>query len=358
MVLPPLKTMRPEVLQKIEQLVKQGGIVLGPNPERSPSLQDYPACDKIVKQLADKLWHGSVDNDKRLHPYGRGLVAEGIELSELFEKIKLIKDLDIDADQPVLWTHRSLPGMHIYFLTNQSNNEIHMAPKFRVKGMTPQLWDAISGSIRDLPAFQEMDGVTTLPLKLQALQSAFIVFKKKNRNPAGGGIETNYPKPQTITTISEPWKVIFDVSQRGPVHPVEMEDLYDWTSASNDSIKYYSGTAVYLNHFELAELSGRSIFLNLGNVSDLATVKVNDTEVGGVWIAPWILDISDVVKKGINNIEISVTNTWANRLVGDSRLPEKERQTWCIINPFKPDSKLSPSGLLGPVTIETINFNR
>jgi hypothetical protein len=148
--------------------------------------------------------------------------------------------------------------------------------------------------------------------------------------------------------------VTFDVSQRGPVKPVEMKELYDWTIASNDSIKYYSGTAVYQNHFELPELPAQSVFLNLGEASALATVRVNGLEVGGIWIAPWTVDISDAVKAGKNSVEISVVNTWANRLIGDSRLPQKERQTWCLINPFTPDSDLFPAGLLGPVTVQTV----
>jgi hypothetical protein len=354
MVLPPLKTMRPEVLQKIEQLVKEGGVIIGPKPEKSPSLQNYPECDKKMKLLADKLWAEPIKNGKRLHHYGKGLVAEGFELSDLFDRIALTKDVDIGDDQPVLWTHRSIPGLHIYFLTNQSNDEINIAPDFRVQGMKPQLWDAVAGSIRALPAFQEKEGVTTVPLRLQALQSAFIVFEKESRDPASGGVEANFPQPQTMVMLSDPWRVTFDVSQRGPVNPVEMKELYNWTNATNDSIKYYSGTAVYQNHFDLSELTARSVFLNLGEVSVLATVRINGIDVGGVWLAPWTVDISDAVKTGKNSVEISVVNTWANRLIGDSRLPEKERRTWTVINPFTPKSKLSSAGLLGPVTVQAV----
>jgi hypothetical protein len=353
MILPPLNTMRPMVLQKIEQLVKEGGVIIGPKPLGSPSLQNYPECDRQVKILADKLWTNEGKNRQRLHHYGNGLVAEDIELSELFDHIGLNKDFDCDSDQPVLWTHRRLPGMHIYFLTNQSDEEIQFTADFRVRGMRPQLWDAVSGSIRDLPDFQERDGGTMVPIKLEALQSMFIIFAKENKNPVGAEITTNFPGRQTLMTISEPWSVTFDVSQRGPVNPVTMKNLYDWTMAANDSIKYYSGTAVYLNHFELAEISAHSVYLNLGKVNNLATVKVNDVEIGAVWIAPLRLDISDAVKTGKNSIEISVVNCWVNRLIGDSRLPEKERRTWCIINPYKADSNLSPAGLLGPVTIQT-----
>ena len=98
----------------------------------------------------------------------------------------------------------------------------------------------------------------------------------------------------------------------------------------------------------------QTVFLELGKVSALATVKVNGNDVGGVWIAPWKIDISHAVKAGENSVEISVTNTWVNRLVGDSHLPEEDRQTWCIINPFTPESELHPAGLLGPVTVQVI----
>jgi len=136
-----------------------------------------------------------------------------------------------------------------------------------------------------------------------------------------------------------------------------MEKLYDWTSASNDSIKFYSGKAVYSNHFDLTTMSDEeTIFLNLGKLSALAIVKINGKEVGGVWTAPWKIDISNFVNAGKNSVEISVVNTWANRLIGDSHLPAKVRPTWCTVNPYKSDSELHPSGLLGPVSVEAVKY--
>ena len=42
LVLPKLKTMRPELLAKLQALVREGGVLLGPAPQRSPSLEAIP----------------------------------------------------------------------------------------------------------------------------------------------------------------------------------------------------------------------------------------------------------------------------------------------------------------------------
>ena len=54
---------------------------------------------------------------------------------------------------------------------------------------------------------------------------------------------------------------------------------------------------------------------------------------------------------GQNHVEIEVTNLWPNRLIGDQSLPEDKRITWTTYNPYKKDSPLLESGLLGPVEV-------
>jgi hypothetical protein len=151
--------------------------------------------------------------------------------------------------------------------------------------------------------------------------------------------------------------VIFDSSQRGPEKPVIFEKLQDWSTSSDNRIKYYSGTAFYNKKFHLDELPGEGkIFLNLGELTAMAKVYVNDKYAGGVWTSPWQLDITNLVTKGENNLKVEVVNTWVNRLIGDLNLPKEQRKTWCSVNSHTADSPLQPSGLFGPVTISIVNY--
>ena len=144
---------------------------------------------------------------------------------------------------------------------------------------------------------------------------------------------------------------------RGPKEPVVFEALTDWTTNSDDLIKYYSGTAVYKSSFKLdAAPDGNHILIDLGDFVAMARVKVNGQDAGGLWTAPYTLDITDLVKAGDNEVEIEVVNTWLNRLIGDLNLPEAKRTTWAAINSWKADSPLQKAGLFGPVVIESVDY--
>jgi hypothetical protein len=189
-------------------------------------------------------------------------------------------------------------------------------------------------------------------LKLVANESAFIIFRKSIQKQVKIASSDNYPEPQMVTEVNLPWYVTFDTAGRGPSRPVVFSTLYDWTTSTNDSIRHYSGTAIYKSGFRLENsINGKNLYVGLGPVNGIARVKINGKYAGGAWTAPWKVDISTLVKAGENMIEVEIVNTWVNRLVGDSKLPVNERKTWCFVNPFKADNQLAPSGLIGPVQI-------
>jgi hypothetical protein len=146
---------------------------------------------------------------------------------------------------------------------------------------------------------------------------------------------------------------------RGPAAPVAFHSLYDWSQSKQDSIRYDSGTAVYRSTFTLSKIpDGAQVFLNLGRVQVLAHVNINGKDMGGTWTDPWQVNVTSALKQGTNTVEVRVVNLWVNRLIGDSRLPASQRKTWASIQPYKPDSPLQVSGLLGPVTLQSVRYDK
>ncbi len=295
LVLPKLETMRPELLAKIKELVQQGAHIYGPAPERSPSLQGYPAADGEVKKLVAELW-GKVDGTTTQQAtFGKGTVMAGMDLQAALDSLNVAPDFNLKFDKPVLYIHRTLPDMEIYYVSNQSEEIININPGFKIDGRQPEMWDAVTGETRLLPEFSSTDNITTVPLTLQPLQSLFIIFRK----PVSYMVinDWNFPKEMPVTEVKGPWQVTFDANMRGPKQPVTFTELTDWTKGANDSIKYYAGTAVYKNTIKLPKpVKGQRLYLNLGDVKLMAKVKVNGTDVGGAWTFPYRVDITDAVK--------------------------------------------------------------
>ncbi|MGF7040284.1 glycosyl hydrolase [Mucilaginibacter lappiensis] len=355
LVLPQLKTIRPELLMKIKNLVEQGAIVLGPRPATSPSLQNYPAADKQVKQLADELW-GNIDgNAIKINRVGKGMVMSGMNMQEALDAVKIKPDLRIPQSDSVLFIHRELKEGAVYFISNQRTKTIKIEPEFRINKKLPELWDPLNGTRRNLTAYRQTEGLTTIPLQLEPMESAFIVFRKDTILNKINTFDTNYPAPVKTITIDKPWSVQFDHSMRGPANPVIFKTLTDWSINENDSIRYYSGAARYYNSFMWDKITdGDQVFLTMAATNAIAKVTLNGIMLGGTWTAPYKINITKALKKGVNKLEIKVVNTWVNRLIGDSRLPVNERKTWTMHNPYNANSKLQSSGLLGPVKLELI----
>jgi hypothetical protein len=242
-------------------------------------------------------------------------------------------------------------------VSSQKSIPTSLVGSFRVSGKAPELWNAINGSVRDLPAYVDDGTTTSVPLELAPYESAFIVFRKKSVHTGVAAANThaiskvNYPSLVRVMPVNGSWTVYFDHLSRGPVYPVVFDSLTDWSKNVNDSIKYYSGTAWYHNTFHIDSLSAGSHYvLDLGGFSAIAKVTVNGQYMGGVWTLPYQVDITKALHPGINKLEIKVVNTWMNRLVGDARLPVAQRKTSVLYGPGA-QSGLEASGLFGPVVV-------
>ena len=387
MVLPDKREISPEVLRKLERLIKDGAVVVGPKPLRSNSLTNYPACDEEVRTLGEKIW-GACDGEKiASNRYGKGKVVWGLPLKEVLRELGVGPDFiaeGIDETDPtIFYIHRKTPEDDIYFVANSSLDRRTFVGRFRIPAdKTPSLWLADEGKITGARVLEAGRDFTRVELDLPPAGSVFVVFRPKEKNPNPKADQEN-AEPQTdrlseMIAPDKPWKIVFPEGRgrasqsrswqgrgrasqsrswqgRGAPKEIMMDDLSDWTLSSLEGVKYFSGTAQYSTTFQIPDSlfkRKKVIWLDLGEVKEVAAVRINGRAVGTLWKQPFATDISAFVRPGKNQLDIAVTNLWHNRLVGDAGKEGPERFTRTNVqNRYKKDTPLLPSGLIGPVVI-------
>jgi alpha-L-rhamnosidase/Glycosyl hydrolases family 2, sugar binding domain len=289
------------------------------------------------------------------------------------------------SGQTVKSIHRRDGNSDIFFVANTSWIEGKVECEFPVQGRVPELWDPVWNTMRDLSEFEQKNGHTMVPIEFAPTQSFFVIFRK----PASGNSDRrpNFPILSPQAEIDIPWNVTFDPKWGGP-GTVRFDHLEDWTTRPEPGIRYFSGTAVYHTYVTVPKVAaGKRMHLDLGTVRNLAEVTINGKNLGVVWTAPWRVDVTPAIKPGNNEVEVKITNVWANRLIGDEQQPAdcifspgdpafnagsflkefpdwflkgeprpaRERYTFTTWNYFTKESPLVSSGLLGPLrfVIET-----
>jgi hypothetical protein len=253
---------------------------------------------------------------------------------------------------PVLFIHLTTEEGEMYFVSNQTEETISFDANFRVKGMQPELWDPETSDVRYLPQHKALTGVTSVPMTMAPLESAFVVFREPARNLEG----ENFPEAELIAAVDGPWTIDFEKGKGGPEEQVVTDNLFDWIESENPQIRYFSGNATYTAKFNVEKLPEDQTYIDLGNVMVMAKVRVNGQEAGGVWTTPYQVNVTDLLKEGENTLEVEVVNCWRNRLVGEFHLPKKERFTFHTSADVNAESELQSSGLLGPVVLVTYPY--
>ena len=412
LALPKSATMRPELLEKIRELVKAGATLVGAPPSRSPSLENFPKCDAKVQKLAREIWGNADPKQPGEHLFGKGRVFWGKGLDTIFDELGLKPDIETSAR--LGFTHRHSDNADIYFVANPKAASLTTTTAFRVGDRAPELWWPDSGRIERPAVYDAADGVVRLPLSFGPAGSVFVLFREKAASPAerivsvtrggqeilgttvkpsayddadlfplqllsnsdgriiaqgmpGGDYELKFADGQTRPLkiaeaaapikISGPWEVNF-APGRGAPEMTTFDQLTDWTQRSEDGIKFFSGKATYRRTFDISDSALRAphsaLILDLGKVNDIAVVRVNGQELGTLWQPPYRVDIAAAVKPGANTLEVDAVNTWHNRLAGDASLPVEQRHTSVTAATTPKKSALMPAGLLGPVSVQTI----
>jgi hypothetical protein len=396
-VLPDTNRILPEVLTKLKKLSDAGASIVGPKPMYSYSLQNYPAADQEITKLANQIW-----SKKNVY----ATVKDAIRAFNLAPEVVI----SADSVQYIKNIHRKGAQGDVFFLANMMNKAQHVEASFLITGMQPEIWNAENGTISNAPIWQEANGRTTVHLDLGDHQSMFVVFRKrsdgsKHISYVKGNVEfsgnkliardgqpvslqfsngenqvLNLPAP-SMTSIGNDWTVSFQPKLEQPF-VLNFPALVDFSEHNDSRVKYFAGTATYETTFTAGELKeDKQYLLDLGQLNDIVSVSLNGKQMGVDWYPPYQLDITSAIKTGENKLEIAVTTNWANRLIGDEKepadfewgadreqfgramkafpdwfinnqpRPSKGRKAFVLWYYYRPDSKLRPAGLVGPVKL-------
>ena len=352
------EVINPEVLTRLGELADQGAVIVGENT-----------------------------GNKKIH--------SGITPLEMLAALDMPSDLDYwDKETYLLdYIHYQKNGVDLYFIRNTSGEWISRECGFRQKKKVPEIWDPVTGDIIPVPIFHEDGRYIRIPLSMPPFGSYLVVFKEgvapvhytdisfSGQNPpfmefTGDGIlflnegrfklksrsaSKQVESKPSVMNIDGPWTVHFTKGWGAP-DSVVLSELISWTDHNNPGIKYYSGIGRYQKTFSFEMNNTKSeserIFLDLGEISEVAEAWLNGKSLGIAWAKPFKYDITGSVINGENVLTVEVANTWCNRITGDAITGEKYTSTNITrVGTLTWDKvPLNASGLMGPVTIRRIEL--
>jgi hypothetical protein len=343
---------------KLRDLVAAGATVIAQRPGNSPSLAGFPNDDGDIRKIADEVWGGIDGKSITENGYGKGRVYWGKPIQEVLALAKTPPDFEYnrpDIDTNLMWIHRRSSEADIYFVSNRWDRAEQVKVRFRMDGKEPELWHPDTGII-ETAEYRSENGLTTVPLQLDPFGSVFVVFRRAAVAPS-----RTLPKSVStvLTTLRGPWNVNFPPNCGAPPQ-IKLDTLTSWTASSDAGVKYFSGTATYSTEVEMPPEwfgSGAKLLMNLGRVREIAELTINGQPAGGIlWKPPFQADVTHALKPGTNRLEIKITNLWPNRIIGDLQFGTEKKFTFTDYRPYKADSPLLESGLMGPVTIRSVRL--
>ena len=228
------------------------------------------------------------------------------------------RDASLTTDaHSIHWIHRRDGETDIYFVANTKDSTLMPHVTITGTGRLPEVWDPETGNMSEAEIWKMADGKTQVTLNLTTRRAVFLVFR--NPTTETGSAKESFSDDITDTIpITGTWTVGFDEDK-----VVEWPSLMPWNESIDSDIKYFSGTAHYEQHLYLNELDRHYRYiLDLGEVKNLATVRVNGKVCGTLWRPPFTIDITEALLGGDNLLKVDVTNLWVNRMVGDEQEPD------------------------------------
>ncbi|MHB1485822.1 MAG: glycosylhydrolase-like jelly roll fold domain-containing protein [Saccharofermentanales bacterium] len=261
-----------------------------------------------------------------------------------------VADIETTGFQPTLrYYHYRTEDAETYFFTNEDKfKRVSTTVKFKENG-TPFLYDAMNDKNYLAKSFRCDDRSTNVELSLVPFESIFVVFDKSNKpdvevitEKIGNEDINNYVRMENV------WKISTATAEEYPEFKSH-EGISELCNISAvDVLPQFSGTIRYETTFDYKKDSGLDsvfagvideggkILLDLGDVYEIAEVRINGSDAGSRICPPYTFDITGLLKNGENTLQIYITNTLVKAM------PSK------MFDRYMP---LEPSGLIGPVTL-------
>jgi hypothetical protein len=376
----------------------QGAIILSDKPESVQVRHNMPELRYNPNDI-DDLWLKT--NIAEFDPeQNRGKVFSGLTPAEVLNNLETPPDFTY-SDAPFFlldYIHYQKDQVDFYFIRNTTDQWISRTCSFRQSGKNPEIWNPVNGRIDPVMIQAQNDWYTDIPLSLPPYGSAFVVFSPGDAkstitriSPAAehpprleydgedlviwepgnfklevNGAEENFTNHIKRQTLEGAWELFFPEGWGAPDRII-FPDLISWTDSKIEGVKYFSGTATYKKTFQMdinsALAENQKIYLDLGDLTNVAEVWLNDKSLGVTWAKPYRFEVTSTIKPGDNLLVVEVANTWSNRLKGDAITGERFTQTNIAntnvagLNKIRlpwADVPLIKAGLFGPVTIQTI----
>ncbi len=393
MVLPDGRRVSLAALERIASYVKQGGSIAGKAPLGPTGNLDKQAGTRFL-QLIQDLWGGCAGASQA---YGSGTVFCDADSRAALTALKVVPDFE-DSSAQLDYVHRAADATSdVYFVRNTGSHAVDTVARFRISGRTPEIWNAVDGSIATVMHYEIEAGRTQIPLHLDPFGSVFVIFSRptglhvtqvqkegkivQSMEVRGDGQKGFVLDPANAGTYlvslsdgrqltaqvavkkleelpASQWTIAFQADRGAPAGSQPLHSFQSWSASPDAGVRYFSGTATYQTTVDIKRAADERVFLTLTDLREICTVRINGKDVGTLWAMPYRLDITDSLAKGKNTLELDVTNLWPNRIIGDAQPLATQTYTKTNIHKYSAASPLLPSGLIGPVALETIRETR
>src|ERR1035438_3764688 len=199
LVLPDNQPITLAALDTVPSLIESGATVVGPPPTGlagQSSTSDQAKFHALVARVWGSDSERSAVVKRRMGP---GCLLSGLSARKALQGAGVPPDFEqcgLSDAGTIDWIHRKAGDADIYFVSSRWQPAEKVECTFRVSGRQPELWDPVTGAMRDAPAFHQKDDRTVVPLEFAPCGSVFVIFRKPIGANTAGAATTNSPRAE------------------------------------------------------------------------------------------------------------------------------------------------------------------